>query len=76
MDYILLGSSSNWLKFLDCIVSLFEENYTHCYMKYRKDKYERSKLPRENIFDENCLPRLEKVIAVNAVNILCNDYLF
>ncbi|MDR2831767.1 MAG: AAA family ATPase [Rickettsiales bacterium] len=70
MDYVLLSSPSDRLKFLDRIVSLFEENYTCCYMKYRKAKHERSKLLRENILDENWLSSLENVMAVNAVNIL------
>ncbi|MDG7055561.1 MAG: DNA replication/repair protein RecF [Wolbachia endosymbiont of Menacanthus eurysternus] len=70
MDYILLSSPSDRLKFLDRIVSLFKENYTYCYMKYRKAKHERSKLLRENILDDNWLSSLENVMAVNAVNIL------
>ncbi|MGL9717101.1 MAG: DNA replication/repair protein RecF [Wolbachia sp.] len=70
MDYILLNSPSDRLKLLDRIVSLFEENYTYCYMKYRKAKHERSKLLRENILDENWLSSLENVMAVNAVSML------
>ncbi|NSM56348.1 DNA replication/repair protein RecF [Wolbachia endosymbiont of Atemnus politus] len=70
MDYILLNSPSDRLKLLDRIVSLFEENYIYCYMRYRKAKNERSKLLRENILDENWLSSLENVMAVNAVNIL------
>jgi len=70
MDYILINSPSDRLKFLDRIVSLFEENYTYCYMKYRKAKHERSKLLRENILDENWLSSLENVMATNAVDIL------
>ncbi|QOD37958.1 DNA replication/repair protein RecF [Candidatus Wolbachia massiliensis] len=70
MDYILLNSPSDRLKFLDRIASLFEENYTYCYMRYRKAKHERSKLLRENILDENWLSSLENIMAVNAVNIL------
>ncbi|WP_419214321.1 DNA replication/repair protein RecF [Wolbachia endosymbiont of Rhagoletis cingulata] len=70
MDYILLNSPSDRLKFLDRIVSLFEENYTYCYMKYRKAKHERSKLLRENILDGNWLSSLENVMATNAVDIL------
>lgn len=69
MDYILLNSPSDRLKFLDRIVSLFEANYTCCYMKYRKAKRERSKLLRENIVDENWLSSLESIMAINAVNI-------
>lgn len=46
MDYVL-NSPSDRSKFLDRIVSLFEENYTCCYMKYRKPKHERSKLLRQ-----------------------------
>uniref|UniRef100_A0A3B0JG89 DNA replication and repair protein RecF n=1 Tax=Wolbachia endosymbiont of Aleurodicus dispersus TaxID=1288877 RepID=A0A3B0JG89_9RICK len=70
MDYILLNSPSDRLKFLDRIVSLFEENYTYCYMKYRKAKHERSKLLRENILDESWLSSLENVMATNAIDIL------
>ncbi|WCR57773.1 DNA replication/repair protein RecF [Wolbachia endosymbiont of Ctenocephalides felis wCfeJ] len=70
MDYILLNSPSDRLKLLDRIVSLFEENYTYCYMKYRKAKHERSKLLRENVLDENWLSSLENVMSVNAVSIL------
>lgn len=70
MDYILLSSPSDRLKLLDRIVSLFEENYTYCYMKYRKAKCERSKLLRENILDENWLSSLENIMAINAVDIL------
>lgn len=69
MDQILLNSPSDRLKFLDRIALLFEENYTCCYMKYRKAKHERSKLLKENILDENWLSSLENVMAVNAVNI-------
>lgn len=70
MDYVLLNSPSDRLKFLDRIVSLFEENYTCCYMKHRKAKRERSKLLRENTLDENWLSSLENIMAVNAVSIL------
>lgn len=70
MDYILLNSPSDRLKFLDRIVSLFEENYTYCYMKYRKAKHERSKLLRKNILDESWLSSLENVMATNAIDIL------
>ncbi|APR98221.1 DNA replication/repair protein RecF [Wolbachia endosymbiont of Folsomia candida] len=70
MDQILLNSPSDRLKFLDRIASLFEEDYTCCYMQYRKAKRERSKLLRENILDENWLFSLESVMAINAVNIL------
>ncbi|BEP32968.1 MAG: DNA replication/repair protein RecF [Wolbachia endosymbiont of Drosophila biauraria] len=70
MDYVLLNSPSDRLKFLDRIVSLFEENYTCCYMKHRKAKRERSKLLRENTLDENWLSSLENIMAVNAVSTL------
>ncbi|WP_168463828.1 DNA replication/repair protein RecF [Wolbachia endosymbiont of Ctenocephalides felis wCfeT] len=70
MDQILINSPSDRLKFLDRIVSLFEENYTCCYMKYRKAKHERSKLLRKNILDDHWLSSLEKIMAINAVEIL------
>lgn len=70
MDQVLLNSPSDRLKFLDRIVSLFEEDYTCCYMKYRKARSERSKLLREKILDENWLSSLEKMMADNAVGIL------
>lgn len=70
MDQVLLNSPSDRLKFLDRIVSLFEENYTCCYMKYRKARSERSKLLREKILDEIWLSSLEKIMADNAVSIL------
>ncbi|QKX01407.1 DNA replication/repair protein RecF [Wolbachia endosymbiont of Cruorifilaria tuberocauda] len=69
MDYILLNPPSDRLKLLDRIVSLFEENYIYCYIKYKKAKDQRSKLLRKNILDENWLSILEKIMAVNAVNI-------
>ncbi len=70
MDYILLNSPSDRLKFLDRIVSLFEENYTCYYMRYRKAKCERGRLLRENILNKSWLSSLENIMAVNAVNIL------
>ena len=70
MDQVLLNSPSDRLKFLDRIVSLFKEDYTCCYMKYRKAKSERSKLLRENILNESWLLSLEKVMADNSVSIL------
>ncbi|AAW70717.1 DNA replication/repair protein RecF [Wolbachia endosymbiont of Brugia malayi] len=70
MDYILLNSPSDRLKFLDRIVSLFEENYACYYMRYRKAKRERGRLLRENILNKSWLSSLENIMAVNAVNIL------
>ncbi|MDD9331829.1 MAG: DNA replication/repair protein RecF [Wolbachia sp.] len=70
MDYILLNSPSDMLKFLDRIVSMFEKDYTCSYVQYRKAKRERSRLLRANVLDESWLSSLENIMASNAVNIL------
>lgn len=69
MDYILLNSPSDRLKFLDRIASMFEDNYTYHYMKYQKAKHERSKLLRDGIADENWLSSLENIMVASAINV-------
>jgi DNA replication and repair protein RecF len=69
MDHILLRSPSERLKFLDRIASMFEDNYTSAYMKYRKAKYERNKLLRDGMLDKNWLKSLESIMASSAIDI-------
>ncbi|OEY86429.1 DNA replication/repair protein RecF [Wolbachia pipientis] len=69
MDHILIKSPSERLKFLDRIASMFENNYTSAYMKYRKAKYERSKLLRDGILDKLWLSSLENIMATMAIDI-------
>ncbi len=71
MDHILLKSPSERLKFLDRIASMFENNYTSAYMKYRKAKYERNKLLRDGMLDENWFKSLESIMANSAIDIAC-----
>ncbi|WP_253300151.1 DNA replication/repair protein RecF [Wolbachia endosymbiont of Chironomus riparius] len=69
MDHILVHSQSDRLKFLDRIASMFEDTYADYYMKYRKAKYDRSKLLRSGILDENWLNSIETIMATSAINI-------
>ncbi len=71
MDQILLKSPSERLKFLDRIASMFEDNYTSTYMKYRKAKHERNKLLRDGMLDKNWLKSLESIMANSAIDIAC-----
>ncbi|MDN5247984.1 MAG: DNA replication/repair protein RecF [Wolbachia endosymbiont of Tyrophagus putrescentiae] len=69
MDYILLNSSSDRLKFLDRITSMFEDDYTYYYMQYQKAKYQRSRLLRDSVSDESWLNSLESIMVTSAINI-------